>query len=163
MPGEVHKSEKGLVCLNLDSPTKLEQEFGRLQTAMEGHGALVLQAQHRPDYELIVGYLKDAQFGPCVMLGVGGVTAELEPDVAFEMAPLDSPRALAMLDRLRMARRFAGFRGETPLNRDCPGPAYLPPGRPGDLPRKHIPSGPEPVAVCDGEPMALDANIIWEA
>ena len=119
LPGEVHKSEKGLVRLNLDSLQKLEQAFKDLQGIMGGRGELVLQAQQKPDYELIVGFIKDAQFGPCLMLGAGGVTAELEPDVAFELAPLDMPRALAMLDRLRMAGRFAGFRGETPLNRDA--------------------------------------------
>ncbi|MBU1273873.1 MAG: acetate--CoA ligase family protein [Proteobacteria bacterium] len=163
LPGEVHKSEKGLVCLNLDSPTKLEEAFKRLQAAMDGRGALVLQAQHRPDYELIVGYLKDAQFGPCVMLGMGGVTAELEPDVAFELAPLDPPRAMAMLERLRMARRFAGFRGETPLNRDALAELIC---RLGDLGASHPAISQvdlNPVAVCKGEPLALDANIIWEA
>jgi len=163
LPGEVHKSEKGLVCLNLDSPAKLEREFDRLQKIMEGQGGLVLQAQRKPDYELIVGYLKDAQFGPCVMLGVGGVTAELEPDVAFEMAPLDPPRALAMLDRLRMAKRFDGFRGETPLNRETLAQLIC---RLGDLGASHGAISQvdlNPVAVCEGEPLALDANIIWEA
>ncbi|MBU4275580.1 MAG: acetate--CoA ligase family protein [Proteobacteria bacterium] len=163
LPGEVHKSEKGLVCLNLDSPAKLERELDRLRKVMEGQGSLVLQAQRKPDYELIVGYLKDAQFGPCVMLGVGGVTAELEPDVAFEMAPLDPPRALAMLDRLRMAKRFAGFRGETPLNREALAQLIC---RLGDLGASHGAISQvdlNPVAVCEGEPLALDANIIWEA
>ena len=163
LPGEVHKSEKGLVRLNLNSPAKVEREFTRMKTAMEGQGDLVLQAQHRPDYELIVGYLRDAQFGPCVMLGVGGVNAELEPDVAFEMAPLDPPRVLAMLERLRMARRFDGFRGETPLNREALAQLIC---RLGDLGASHSAISQvdlNPVAVCQGEPLALDANIIWEA
>ncbi|MCB2190165.1 MAG: acetate--CoA ligase family protein [Deltaproteobacteria bacterium] len=162
LPGEVHKSEMGLVCLNLDSRAKLEQEFTRLQKLMQGRGSLVVQAQRKPDYELIVGYLKDAQFGPCVMLGVGGVTAELEPDVAFEMAPLDQPRALAMLERLRINKRFDGFRGEKPLDRNALAELIC---RLGDLGASHGEISQvdiNPVAVCDGEPMPLDANIIWE-
>ncbi|BEQ14624.1 acetate--CoA ligase family protein [Desulfoferula mesophila] len=162
MPGEVHKSELGLVRLNLDGPARLEQEFARLSEAMGGQGALLLQAQRKPDYELIVGYVKDAQFGPCVMLGAGGVTAELEPDVAFEMAPLDPPRALAMLERLRLAKRFAGFRGEAPLNRRALAELIC---RLGDLGASHPAISQvdiNPVAVCQGEPLALDANIVWE-
>ena len=161
LPGEVHKSDKGLVSLNIDGPARLAQEFERLSKAMAGQGQVVVQAQRRPDYELIVGYLKDPQFGPCVMLGMGGITAELEPDVAFDLAPLDPPRALAMLERLRAAKRFAGFRGEAPLNRAALAELICRLGDLGASQPRISQVDINPVAVCQGEPLSLDANIIW--
>jgi len=86
----------------------------------------------------------------------------LEPDVAFEMAPLDQSRALAMLDRLRGARLLDGYRGMPPLDREalarlvcCLGDlgASLPAITQIDV---------NPVAVESGAPLALDASVIWE-
>ncbi len=67
--------------------------------------------------ELIVGLKRDPQFGPLVMVGLGGVLAELLDDVAIELAPIDLITAGAMLDRLRGARLLAGLRGRPAVDR----------------------------------------------
>lgn len=161
LPGQVHKTDQGLVALGLTGPDDLGREWDRLTGIMAGQGRLVLQPQLKPDYELIVGYLNDAQFGPTVMVGLGGVTAELEPDVAFELAPLDRSRALAMIDRLRSARLLNGFRGRPPLDRSALAELIC---RLADLGASHENIRQvdiNPVAVVDGRPVALDATIIW--
>ena len=162
LPGEVHKTEMGLVALGVSDPTQLVAQWERLQGIMQGRGAVLVQRQHCPDYELIAGYLRDPQFGPTVMLGLGGVLAELEPDVAFELAPLDETRALAMLERLRGAKLLNGFRGMPPLDRRALAMLIC---RLGDL-GASLPGISQidlnPVAVENGSPLALDASIIWE-
>ncbi|MCF8033024.1 MAG: acetate--CoA ligase family protein [Desulfarculaceae bacterium] len=162
MPGEVHKTELGLVELGISGPDELAAAWDRLQKVMQGRGKVLVQPQHKPEYELIVGFLRDPQFGPCVMLGMGGVLAELEADVAFEMAPLDQARALAMLDRLRGAGITKGFRKLPPLDREALAGLIC---RLGDL-GASLPGITQidinPVAVERGAPLALDASVIWE-
>ncbi|MCB2227594.1 MAG: acetate--CoA ligase family protein [Desulfarculaceae bacterium] len=163
LPGEVHKTEKGLVVLGVRGPEELAEQWERLREAMDGQGRILVQRQQRPDYELIAGYLRDPQFGPCVMLGLGGVLAELEPDVAFELAPLDHQRALAMLGRLRGAKLLEGYRGQAPLDREALAGLLC---RLGDLGASQpgiTQIDINPVAVEKGAPLALDASIIWEA
>jgi hypothetical protein len=64
-----------------------------------------------------VGLKRDAQFGPIVLAGLGGVLAEALDDVALELAPLTRADAEAMLGRLRGARILAGVRGRPAVNR----------------------------------------------
>ena len=162
LPGEVHKTDKGLVALGVKAPSELEAQWERLQGIMAGRGRILVQRQHKPDHELIVGFLRDRQFGPCVMLGLGGVLAELEPDVAFELAPLDQPRARAMLDRLRGAKLLKGYRGLPPLDQQALAELIC---RLGDL-GASLPAISQidlnPVAVENGAPLALDTSVIWE-
>ena len=162
LPGEVHKTEKGLVALGLSSPSEVEAAWRRLDQAMEGKGQILAQRQMKPDYELIVGYLRDPQFGPCVMLGMGGVLAELEPDVAFDLAPLDPGRARALAGRLRASRLMKGFRGYAPLDLEALSRLIC---ALGDLGASHSRISQidiNPVAVVAGRPLALDASLIWE-
>ena len=83
---------------------------------MQGRGRILAQPKVKADYELIVGYLHDAIFGDCLMLGMGGLLAELVPDVAFTLAPLRPGGAQDMLARLKTSRLFQGFRSLAPLD-----------------------------------------------
>jgi acetyl-CoA synthetase len=80
------------------------------------HGLLV-EPMLPAGLELIVGLKRDPQFGPLVLVGLGGVLAELLDDVAVELAPIDPATAGAMLDRLRGARLLAGWRGRPDADR----------------------------------------------
>jgi acetyltransferase len=160
LPGQVHKSEQGLVVLDVCDTEGLARNFARISSDMDGRGRIVVQPQVRPDYELIAGYLVDPGFGPCVMAGRGGVLAEVEPDVAFDLAPLDAERALALLDRLRARNLFEGKRGANPLDRRTMADLLV---RLADLGTAHsriIQIDVNPVAVVRGRPLALDATVI---
>ena len=78
---------------------------------------LLLQTMVPSGTELIVGALQDARFGPVVMLGAGGVLADLLADRRFALAPIDHPTALDLIGELRMARLLDGFRGRPVVSR----------------------------------------------
>ena len=70
-----------------------------------------------PGVELILGLRRDPQFGPAVLVGLGGVLTEVLDDVAIRLAPLDAAAAGAMLDDLRGARLLGGVRGRPAVDR----------------------------------------------
>ena len=78
----------------------------------DGAVGLLVAEQVRGARELIAGLVRDPQFGPCVMLGVGGVLAEALRDVVFASVPLDEADARALPDRLATRALLGPFRGE---------------------------------------------------
>jgi acetyltransferase len=70
-----------------------------------------------PGKELLVGAVHDPQFGPLVMVGVGGIYVEVLRDTATRLAPVSPAEALRMLDELKMAPLLRGVRGEAPVDR----------------------------------------------
>ncbi len=87
-PGAVHKSEAGLVRLDIRSGDEAQGHFEELRAIVgeegEGSGS---EADPRGESELIVGMIRDPQFGPCVMCGLGGLLAEALGDAMFATAP----------------------------------------------------------------------------
>lgn len=116
LPGQVHKTESGLVRLGIATSAGLRDAFAGLRGLMKGSGRIVIQRQMEIDYELIAGFLRDDQFGPCVMFGLGGIFSELEKDVVFALAPLSRDDAKALIRRIRGRKLLEGFRGMEPLD-----------------------------------------------
>ncbi len=87
LPGAVHKTELGLIRLGLRNGRAVRSAFKDLTDKMEGNGRVLVQKQIPQAVELILGLMRDPQFGPCVMVGLGGVMAELTDDTAFAVAP----------------------------------------------------------------------------
>ena len=119
LPGEVHKTEKGLVTLNISNQAQLSAAWEDMNARLEGQGRVLVQKQIKGDYELIAGFMRDPQFGPCVMFGLGGIMAELSPDVAFALAPLTQEQAVRLMERIKARRLWKGFRGLPPLDQDA--------------------------------------------
>jgi acetyl coenzyme A synthetase (ADP forming)-like protein len=117
----VHKSDVGGVALDIDGPDALRAAFADMMARVAERSAAVegvtVQKMIPPGVDLIVGMVRDAQFGPLVMVGVGGVQVELLHDVAFELAPLTPRQADAMIDRTSAGKLLAGFRGAPPADR----------------------------------------------
>ncbi|MBU0514364.1 MAG: acetate--CoA ligase family protein, partial [Proteobacteria bacterium] len=160
LPGEAHKSEKGLVVMDLFDEASLRRAFDRIRTRTGAPGRIVVQRQVRPDYELIAGYIDAPGFGPAVMLGRGGIHAEVEPDVAFDLAPLGRDRALALMGRLRAGKLFDGPRGVAPLDREALADLVCRLGELGLSRPDIVQIDVNPVAVVKGRPIALDATIV---
>ena len=78
---------------------------------------LLVEPMAEPGLELIVGLRRDPQFGPVVVVGLGGTLTEVLDDVAIRLAPLDHVAAASMLDELRGARLLDGVRGGQPVDR----------------------------------------------
>jgi acyl-CoA synthetase (NDP forming) len=116
--GGVHKTEMGLVHLDIHNKTKALGTFRTLMKKMNGRGQVLIQKQVKGHVELILGLIRDPQFGPCVMIGLGGIMAEIFHDAVFAVAPLNHQEALALTGRLHGQKLLDGFRGNPPVNRD---------------------------------------------
>src|SRR5256884_2178873 len=119
-----HKTERNLVRLSLADGGAVRAAAGELLALRrpdDGDVALLVAEMVRGRRELIAGVVRDPQFGPCVMLGLGGILAEAIGDVVFAAAPLSATEARRMIGGLRAA--CAGpepLRGEPALDPDAP-------------------------------------------
>ncbi len=117
-----HKTERGLVRLGLADETavcRAADELLAAATPADGEVSLLVAPMVAGSRELIAGVLQDRQFGPTVMLGVGGVLAEAIGDTVFRPAPLDDVTAHEMIDDLASQRLLEEFRGEAAVDRDA--------------------------------------------
>ncbi|BBO88214.1 acetate--CoA ligase family protein [Desulfosarcina ovata] len=113
-PAVLHKSEVGGVAVGIDSDAALKDVFARF-SRIEGFAGIHLEKMAR-GLELIVGAKVDAQFGPVILLGLGGTGVEIYQDVAIRMAPLSAPDVGAMVDSLTGGKLLKGYRGADPVN-----------------------------------------------
>jgi acetyltransferase len=113
-PALTHKSDVGGVRLGLLTPASVRGAAESLLALAEG-AAVLLQPQ-RDGLELVIGGIRDPEFGPVVMAGFGGVLVETLRDVQLAVAPLDETQARTMLSDLRGAAVFAGLRGRPPAD-----------------------------------------------
>ena len=163
MPGKVHKTEQGLVHLGITDKTLLEAAYHHIQEKLDHHGRILVQKEVKSEYELIAGFIRDDQFGPCVMFGLGGIFSELESDVVFAMAPLVRESALRLIGRIRGKRLLQGFRGMTSLKQDAMADILVKLGDVGIAYPQIEQIDVNPLAVSKGSPLAVDANIILKA
>ena len=114
-----HKTERGLVRLNLKDEREVHAAVGEIAKAagndLEGFLVQRLVAGRR---EFVAGLFRDSQFGPVVMFGLGGVFTEALKDVSFRITPFDEVEAGRMLDELRGSALLESFRGEEAANRE---------------------------------------------
>jgi len=115
----IHKTERGLVRLHLKDEREVLAAAGEIAKAagngLEGFLVQPLIAGRR---EFVAGLVRDGQFGPVVMFGLGGVFTETLQDVSFRIAPFDEAEAGRMLDELRASALLDRFRGEEAVNRE---------------------------------------------
>ncbi len=115
----LHKTERGLVHLNLTDPHAVGRAAFLIsaEAGDELEGFLV-QPQVEGRREFVAGLFRDEQFGPVVMFGIGGVFTEAISDVAFRLAPLTEKDAAEMLDEIKAKSLLRNFRGENAADRD---------------------------------------------
>lgn len=117
-----HKTERGLVRLRLGDRSAVEAAASELLAAAtpnDGDVDVLVAPMVSGNRELIAGVVRDPQFGPMVMLGLGGILAEAVADVVFRPAPLDAATAGEMIADLRTQRLLEEFRGEAAVDRDA--------------------------------------------
>ncbi len=115
-----HKSEVGGVAVGLSGVAEVGRAFDAMHARL-GDGEYVVEAMDgRADtVEMLVGASRDAQLGPMIVVGAGGVQAEMLDDVAIERAPVDHASALAMIGRLRCSALLDGWRGRPACDVDA--------------------------------------------
>ena len=113
-PAIVHKSEVQGVALGLNSIEEITAFYNRFNTLPAFAGILVEEMAE--GVELIVGAKKDHQFGPVILVGIGGTGVEVYQDVAIRMAPLSEKDIHSMLQELKGGRLLTGYRGKEAVN-----------------------------------------------
>ncbi len=111
----LHKSEAGGVVLGIDSLEKLREHFERFQ-AFDRFEGVLLEEMVQGSAEVIIGSKTDHQFGPVVLLGIGGTGVEIYNDAVLRMAPLTETDVRAMFDALQGKELLTGFRGGSGIN-----------------------------------------------
>jgi len=161
--GIAHKSERGGVRLGLVDEAAVRRAAEELLASVvpeEGPVSLLVAEMIPGHRELIVGLVRDPQFGPCVALGLGGILTEALGDVVFAAAPLRREEARALVGRLRTAHLIREpFRGEPAGDLEALADLLV---RLGELAH----SRPEvqsvdlnPVILHQGRPVAVDALV----
>lgn len=114
-PDILHKSDVGGVKLGLSNEAEVRSAFHDLRSAAIQRSArftgVLVQEQVPGDAEVIVGARYDPTFGPVVLVGLGGILAELLKDTALRLAPVSADTARQMLGELRGFQLLTGFRG----------------------------------------------------
>jgi acyl-CoA synthetase (NDP forming) len=123
-PQILHKSDVGGVVLNIRDEKELEAQYekllvgiGKREPSAKVLGVLV-EKMMPPSTEVIVGGLRDRQFGPSIMFGIGGIFAEVYDDVAFRVAPIDKIDASNLIHELKGYKILEGARGKPPADLD---------------------------------------------
>jgi acyl-CoA synthetase (NDP forming) len=121
-PDILHKSDVGGVVLNLNSAAEVKKAFDditrrvkKLKNKPKLEGILIAQ-QVKADLELVVGASLDAEMGPVVLFGTGGVDIELMKDVALAGAPIDAAEAKQLIARTKAGVKMKGYRGRPAMH-----------------------------------------------
>ena len=116
----LHKTELGLVKLGLKNASGLREAYDQLAAAAKVPlKEMLVQQMVVGDRELMAGMVRDPQFGPCVLFGLGGIYTEALEDVAFRVAPLSRWDARQLMEELRGRKILNAFRGMPPVDREA--------------------------------------------
>ncbi len=116
-PEALHKTDVHGVAVGVSNDSALRSVFDRFRK-IQGFSGVLIEEQ-LSGIELIVGAKIDYQFGPVILLGVGGTRAEIYDDTALRMAPLQKEDPARMVKALKAHRLLAGYRGSHPVNLDA--------------------------------------------
>ncbi len=157
-----HKTERGLVRLGLESPKAARAAAAELFAAArpeDGEVSVLVAPMVRATRELIAGVSVDAQFGPTVLLGVGGVLAEAVADAVVRLVPVDAVDASEMIDDLASQALIGSFRGEPPVDREALMAVILALSTAAEAEPALVSIDLNPLMIVDGRPVAVDALV----
>tara|TARA_B100001964_G_scaffold150116_1_gene165294 strand:+ start:1303 stop:3420 length:2118 start_codon:yes stop_codon:yes gene_type:complete len=166
-PQILHKTDVGGVKVGIDNVADVKKTFndmyGRLskKKGVDVKGILLEKMIPKGGVELIVGIQSNPQFGPMLMVGLGGVLTDILKDVAFRMLPITISDAKSMLNELKGSKLLKGFRGSAPIDIDMIAKALVQIGKIGVDNADYINSIDfNPVIVYSKSYFVVDAKII---
>jgi succinyl-CoA synthetase beta subunit len=160
-PALTHKTERQLVALKLRDEKEIAEAFeGITKRAGEPMDGVLVQEMVGGSRELVVGLTRDEQFGPCAMLGLGGIFVEVLKQVTFRIAPLEERDALEMMDELPGKKILDAFRGEPPVDRKALAKILINIGNIGLENDAVKEIDINPLIVAGDKPVAVDALVV---
>ena len=159
-----HKTEKGLIRVDVRNDEEATTAFREISAAMNGasDGAVLVQQLVKGKRELVVGLIRDAQFGPCVMFGLGGIFTEILKDTVFRVAPLEKQDALEMMQEIKACKILEAIRGMAAADKDMLAEMLMTVGRIGIENDRIKEIDINPVIISGGKPVAVDALIVLQ-
>lgn len=160
-PEVTHKTEKGLIRLDIRNAAEAEGAFREIKEQMTDQaGTVLVQEMLKGKRELLAGLTRDPQFGPCVLFGLGGIFAEILEEVSFRIAPLDQKQALGMMEETKAHKMLGAVRGMEAVDKDLLAHILIQLGQIGlDLEGvKEIDINP--LIISGNKPVAADALIV---
>ena len=166
-PQILHKTDVGGVKVGIDNIADVKKTFndmyGRLskKKGVDVKGILLEKMIPKGGVELIVGIQSNPQFGPMLMVGLGGILTDILKDVAFRMLPITISDAKSMLNELKGSKLLKGFRGSAPIDIDMVAKALVQIGKIGVDNADYINSIDfNPIIVYSKSYFVVDAKII---
>jgi acetyl-CoA synthetase (ADP-forming) len=156
-----HKTEHRLIELGIDNDDSLKKAYAALQERGKGQlDGILVQQMVKGERELVAGLIRDPQFGPCVMFGLGGIFTEVLKDVTFRVAPLEMRDALEMMDEIKAKKLLDQFRGKPAVNRNILASALVNLGRIGLEIDEVAEIDINPLIIYEDTPIAVDALVV---
>ena len=124
-PDIIHKSDAGGVMVNLKSKVEVQNAYGQILENAKKYKAtakivgVLVQEMAPQSTEIIVGAIKDSQFGQTLMFGLGGIFVELLKDVTFRVAPITQEDAREMVTEVKAYPLLKGYRNTPPADIDA--------------------------------------------
>jgi 3-hydroxypropionyl-CoA synthetase (ADP-forming) len=163
-PQILHKTDIGGIRVGLKSEAEVRQTFEDLYTRLSKQykvKGVLLERMVTQGIELIVGLQNDSQFGPVIMVGLGGIYTEIFKDVVFRILPITNAEATSMIEDLRGKQILKGFRGAEPIDIEMLSNALVKIGRLGtDMAAYYESIDFNPVIVYPNDYSVVDAKMI---
>ena len=169
-PDILHKSEARAVRLNITSSEELAMACEEILANARAYKkdarieGFLVEEMAPAGQEIVVGGVRDPQFGPLVMVGLGGIFVEVLADVSFRICPITRRDAGEMLDELKGAALLRGARGRKPVSRTAIVDVLLKIGGEGGLLMTHAQDIAEadinPIVVSEHGAVAVDARFV---
>lgn len=121
-PDILHKSDVGGVITDLKGVEEISTALNEINRNIKKSApkarieGFLLEEMAPKGIEVIIGGLRDDQFGPAVMFGIGGIAVELMKDVSYRLAPLDKEEAMSMMKELKSYPLLTGYRGSSAVD-----------------------------------------------
>jgi acetyl-CoA synthetase (ADP-forming) len=118
----IHKFDVGGVILNINGPEEAKKAYNQILENIKKHkpnakiDGILIQEMAACATEVIVGAIKDPQFGPTLMFGFGGTFVEIMKDVSFRIAPITEEDAKEMISEVKAYPILKGYRGQLPAD-----------------------------------------------
>ncbi len=158
-----HKTEKGLIRVDIRNEDEATAAFEEIMAGMGGEGnAVLVQEMVKGQRELVIGLTRDAQFGPCVMFGLGGIFTEILKDISFRIAPLEKRDALDMMRDIKGHKILDAVRGMEAADLDVLADILIKVGQIGMENDRIKEIDINPVILSASKPIAVDALAVLE-
>ena len=157
-PDILHKSDAGGVKVGLQSAADVKDAINTMAASPKIQGARIdgylLEEMAPAGQEMVIGGLRDPQFGPLVMVGLGGIFVEVLRDVSFRICPITRLDATEMLNELKGVAILDGARGMKPVSKDAIIDVLMKVGGENGLLMQHA----DDVAEADINPLIVSGN-----